>query len=191
MKFRVISWIGGLAKKLAPGVYSRDFVITLKRPDMTKIFTVAIAVLLVFVAPLASAQDQDKAAIDKFIANQATREHGEEYPDARKVVTGDLNSDGTPETVVLYTIEGQNGTNNHIQYLGVFKRANGQLVHVTHVEVGGKSSRDVELDSVTNGMINVTTMRFAKNDPACCPTLKGKAWYRLVKGTLQAVRRPR
>jgi len=149
----------------------------------------AVSIVLLF-APAAFPQDQDKAAIDKFISNQATRERGEEYPDARKVVTGDLNGDGTPETVVLYTIEGQNGTNNHIQYLAVFERVNGQLVHMTHVDVGSKSNRGVELDSVTNGMINLTTMRFGPNDPACCPTVKGKAWYRLVKGTLQAVRRP-
>jgi len=155
-------------------------------------------------APLASAQtaqENDKAVIDKFIAGQATREHGEEYPDARKVVTGDLNRDGTAETVVLYTIEGQNGSNNHIQYLAVFKRTNGKegrsdaivrgLVYVTHISVGSKSYRDVELDSISNGSINLTTLRFARNDPSCCPTLKGKARYRLVNGTLQLERRAR
>jgi len=155
---------------------------------MKIIFAISVVLLL---ACAVFPQDQDKAAIESFISNQATREHGEEYPDARKVVTGDLNGDGTPETVVLYTIEGQNGTNNHIQYLAVFKRVNGQLLHVTHVAAGSKLDRDVELDSVTNGMINLTTMRFAKNDPACCPTVKGKASYRLVKGTLQVVRRAR
>ena len=150
----------------------------------------AISVLLLLASAVFS-QDQDKAAIDKFISNQATRARGEEYPDARKVVTGDLNGDGAPETVVLYTIEAQNGTNNHIQYLAVFRRVNGQFVPVTHVDVGSKSYRDVELDSITSGLINLTTMRFAKNDPACCPTLKGKVSYRLVEGTLQVVRRPR
>lgn len=25
-------------------------------------------------------------------------------------------------------------------------------------------------------------MAYAKNDPACCPTLKGKAWYKLAIG---------
>ena len=149
----------------------------------------AVSIVLLF-ASAVFPQDQDKAAIDKFIANQATRERGEEYPDARKVVTGDLNGDGTPETVVLYTIEGQNGTNNHIQYLAVFKRVNAQLVHMTHVDVGSKSYQGVELDSITNGIINLTTMRYGKNDPSCCPTLKGKARYRLVKGTLQVVRQP-
>jgi hypothetical protein len=136
----------------------------------------------------ASAQTADKTAIDKFISAQATREHGEEYPDARKVVTGDLDGDGIAETVVLYTIEGQNGSNHHTQYLAPFTRANRQLVHLTHTSVGSKSYRDVELDSITNRLINLTTTAFAKNDPTCCPTLKGKAWFRLALGKLVAVK---
>lgn len=139
-------------------------------------------------ASFVSAQNADKAAIDKFIGAQATREHGAEYPDARKVVAGDLDRDGVAETVVLYTIEGQNGSNNHVQYLAVFTRANRQLVHLTHTSIGSKTYRDVELDSITNGLINLTTNSFAKNDPACCPTLKGKAWYRLALGRLVPVK---
>ena len=139
-------------------------------------------------ASFTSAQNADKAAIDKFISAQATREHGEEYPDARKVVAGDLDKDGVAETVVLYTIEGQNGSNNHIQYLAVFTRANRQLVPLTHTSIGSKSYRDAELDSITNGLINLTTMTLAKNDPACCPTVKGKAWYKLALGKLIPVK---
>ena len=146
------------------------------------------AFIIALSASFASAQNGDKAAIDKFISAQATREHGEEYPDARKVVNGDLDKDGVAETVVLYTIEGQNGSNNHVQYLAVFTRANRQLVHLTHTSIGSKIYRDVELDSVTNGLINLTTNSFAKNDPACCPTVKGKAWYKLALGRLVPVK---
>jgi hypothetical protein len=89
---------------------------------------------------------------------------------------------------VLYTIEGQNGSNNHVQYLAVFTRANRQLVHLTHTSVGSKTYRDVELDSISNGLINLTTNSFAKNDPACCPTLKGKAWFKLGLGRLVPVK---
>lgn len=155
---------------------------------MTAKILIAVIATLMSLSASASAQDADKAAIDKYIAAQAKRERGEEYPDARKVLTGDLNKDGAPETVVLYTIEGQNGSNNHIQYLGVFKRTNGNLVYVTHTSVGGKSYRDVELDSISNGLIDLTTMGFAKKDPSCCPTLKGKARYKLALGKLVAVR---
>lgn len=153
----------------------------------TKFIFVAIPILIATAVPTL-AQDADKTAIDKYISAQAKREHGEEYPDARKVVTGDLNGDRVPETVVLYTIEGQNGTNNHIQYLAVFTRANGQLVHLTHTSVGSKSSGGAELDSVSNGLVNLTTMNYAKNDPECCPTLKGKAWYKLALGRLVPVK---
>ncbi len=154
-----------------------------------KIRLAAVVVFSIcFLTIQASAQNADKTAIDKFISGQATREHGEEYSGARKVVTGDLNGDRVPETVVLYTIEGQNGSNNHVQYLVVFTRANGQLVHLTHTSVGSKTYRDAELDSITNGLINLTTLGYAKNDPACCPTLKGKAWYKLALGKLVPVR---
>jgi hypothetical protein len=154
-----------------------------------RITTFIFAALIVALsASLASAQDADKAAIDKFIAGQATRAHGEEYPDARKVVTGDLNGDGVAETVVLYTIEGQDGSNNHIQYLAAFTRANRQLVLLTTTSVGSKSYQDVELDSISGGLINLTTMSLAKNDPSCCPSLKGKAWYKLALGRLVAVK---
>jgi len=152
---------------------------------------IKLAVISIFVflfSIQASAQSADKAAINKFISAQATSEHGEEYSDARKVVSGDLNGDGVPETVVLYTIEGQNGSNNHIQYLAVFTRANRQLVPLTHTSVGSKSYRDAELDSISNGLINLTTMALAKNDPACCPTVKGKAWYKLAMGRLVPVK---
>jgi uncharacterized protein YxeA len=158
----------------------------------TKLIIITTAVVLICIsAPLAFAQDTDKAAIDKYIAAQAKREHGEEYPDARKVVTGDLNGDGNAETAVLYTIEGQNGSNNHVQYLAVFKRTDGKLVPVTHTSVGSKSYRDVDLDSISKGLINLTTMGYAKNDPSCCPSLKGKAWYRLVGLALMPVRNRR
>src|SRR5262249_41581643 len=135
-------------------------------------FSIATALISIF-APLSSAQDKDKPAIDKFIASQAKRERGEEYEEARKVVSGDLTRDGVAETVVLYTIEGQDGSNNHIQYLAVFTRANGALVPLTHASVGSKSYRDVELDSITDGVINLTTMNYGPKDPSCCPSVKG------------------
>src|SRR5678816_1718386 len=61
-------------------------------------------------------QNEDLVTIGSFIVRQARLERGEEYEDARKVVTGDLNGDGIPEAVVLYTIESQGGSNNYIQY---------------------------------------------------------------------------
>src|SRR6266567_5757310 len=81
---------------------------------------------------------QDTKSIDSYIASQARRERGEEYKEARKVVEGDLNHDGTPDVAVLYTIEGQGGSNLYIQYLAVFVRSNGKLAAAARAEVGGK-----------------------------------------------------
>ena len=149
---------------------------------MTKIVLACILlVILPCVCPSSAlADDADTAAIAKYIAKQAAREHGEEYEDARKIVSGDLDHDGTPEVAVLYTIEGQNGTNNHVQYLAVFTRKAGALVPLTHVDVGGKTSRGVELVSITDNVIVLKTMSYKPSDPSCCPSKEGKARYRLV-----------
>ena len=130
-------------------------------------------------------QDHDAAAIDNFIARQARRERGEEYREARKVVVGDLTHDGVPETVVLYTIEGQGGTNLHIQYLVVFARQKGKLSAVTHADVGGKSVRSVELRSVEDNAILLNTMGYGPKDAQCCPTVKGATRYVLSGRTLR------
>jgi hypothetical protein len=130
-------------------------------------------------------QDHDAAAIDNFIARQARRERGEEYREARKVVVGDLTHDGVPETVVLYTIEGQGGTNLHIQYLAVFARQKGKLSAVTHADVGGKSVRSVELKSVESDAILLETMGYGPKDPQCCPSVKGTTRYVLSGGRLR------
>ena len=122
-------------------------------------------------------QDQDAAAIDNYIARQARRERAEEYREARTVVVGDLTHDGVPETVVLYTIEGQGGTNLHIQYLAVFARQSGKLSAVTRVDVGGKSARSVELRSVEDNAILLDTMGYGPKDAQCCPSVKGATRY--------------
>jgi hypothetical protein len=136
--------------------------------------------------PVASAfQDNDSAAIDSYISRQARRERGEEYREARKVITGDLTHDGTAETVVLYTIESQGGGNLYIQYLAVFVRRDGSLSPLTHVEVGGKSVRSVELKSIENNAILLDTMRYGLKDPQCCPSVKGGTKYVLSGRTLR------
>jgi hypothetical protein len=73
----------------------------------------AMLVLFPCIPKSHSQPSQDSAVIDSFIASQAHGERGEEYPDARKIVTGDLTRDGSSETVLLYTIESQNESVNY------------------------------------------------------------------------------
>jgi|ERR1043166_264064 hypothetical protein len=125
-------------------------------------------------------QDKDKQVIDQFIAHQAKQDNGEEYEAARKVVRGDLNRDGVPDTAVLYTIEGQDGTNNYIQYLAVFVRSKSGLVNAADTFVGGKGNRDVDLLSIKSNMINCKTMSYRNSDPSSTPSKPGTARFKLV-----------
>ena len=143
--------------------------------------TLLIIAFVLIVSPnLRSAnKDDDTAVIDSFIARQAKRERGDEYKEARKVMTGDLTHDGEPETIVLYTIEGQGGSNLYIQYLAIFARKNGKLTSLTNVDVGGKSTRGVELTSVENNSILLDTLSYGPKDASCCPSIKGTTRYML------------
>lgn len=134
-------------------------------------------------------QDDDRTAIDNFIARQAKHEQGEEYPEARKVLVGDLTHDGEPETVVLYTIEGQGGSNLYLQYLAVFVRRKGKLAPLTHANVGGKSVRSVELTAVGSNSILLDTLNYGPKDASCCPSVKGTTRYVLSGGTLHEQKR--
>ena len=155
---------------------------------MSSILTLALSmILLCLQSPASTLRDADKVVIDEFISSQATRERGEEYEDARKVVAGDLNHDGAPDAAVLYTIEGQDGSNNYVQYLAVFARVKGRLVHLTHTEVGGKSNRSVELEAISKNVILVKTLSYAAGDAACCPSKKGAARYALIKDRLKQI----
>ena len=144
----------------------------------------ATIVLLIVAAHVASvvarAQSGDKSVIDKFIAAQAAREHGEEPDGIRKVVDGDLDHDGVADVAVLYTIEGQNGSNNYIQYLAVFLRKNGNLVYKARVPVGGKNHREIEITSIKDNAMLLNTTAYGPRDPSCCPTIKGKTKFVLV-----------
>jgi len=157
-------------------------------PESTSLVLVLLA--LAWCTPGASAlPEQDVATIDTFIAHQAHRERGEEYRDARKVVAGDLTRDGVPETVVLYTIESQGGTNNYVQYVAVFTRGDGRLLPLTYTEVGGKSTRSVELTSVDDNTIRLETLGYGPQDASCCPSVKGTTGYVLVGRALREQKR--
>jgi hypothetical protein len=134
-------------------------------------------------------QSGDTSVIDKFIAGQAAREKGEEPDGIRKVLTGDLNRDGVADTAVLYTIEGQNGTNNYIQYLAVFISRKGRLVYASRTAAGGKNRRALELTSIKDNVIFLDTTDYGKKDPSCCPTIKGTTRYALIGNKLTELRR--
>lgn len=147
---------------------------------MKRFATLVLLVLsLNSTSPGATAQSQDKAVIDKYIAAQAKRERGEEPDGIRKTIEGDLNHDGSADVAVLYTIEGQGGSNNYIQYLAVFVRKKAGLVFAARTPVGGKNRRSMELTSIKDNVLNFDTTGYTDRDPSCCPSLKGTTTFTL------------
>ena len=152
-----------------------------------KIFLTII--LLILTSPGVTAQSDDKAVIDKSIAAQAKRERGEEPDGIRKTIEGDLNHDGVADVAVLYTIEGQGGSNNYIQYLAVFVRKKTGLVFAARTSVGGKNRRGMELTSIKDNVIYFDSTGYADRDPSCCPSIKGTTRFTLVGNKLIEKRR--
>lgn len=150
----------------------------------------AMAALLVncHVSIASPTQGSDDAAIDAYIARQAQRERGEEYREARKVVVGDLTHDGLPETVVLYTIEGQGGTNLSTQYLAVFSHKNGKLVPVTYAAMRNERIGGVELTSVKDDAVVLSTLSYGPKDAACCPSIPSTKRYVLTGKVLRVAK---
>jgi len=152
-----------------------------------KIFLTII--LLILTSPGVTAQSDDKAVIDKSIAAQAKRERGEEPDGIRKTIEGDLNHDGVADVAVLYTVEGQGGSNNYIQYLAVFVRKKTGLVFAARTPVGGKNRRGMELTSIKDNVIYFDSTGYADRDPSCCPSIKGTTSFTLVGNKLIEKRR--
>jgi hypothetical protein len=147
-----------------------------------------VALGMVCAAPLALAQSQrDESIIKSFIAQQAKRERATEYEEARSIVRGDLNADSAEDAVVLYTLEGQGGSNQYVQYLAVFINRKGKLVYATHQAVGGKNRKSIESVSIKDGKINLQTLEYLPTDASCCPSKKGQMRFILSGGRLKKI----
>lgn len=148
---------------------------------MKNFTTLALSILILSVTSLpATAQSDDKTVIDEYIASQAKRERGEEPDGIRKTIEGDLNHDDAADVAVLYTIEGQGGSNNYVQYLAVFVRRKTGLVFAARTPVGGKNRRAIELTSVKDNTMFFDTTAYGPRDPSCCPTIKGHTQFVLT-----------
>ena len=145
----------------------------------------ALVWLLSGTAPAAGAGDPDTGIIDAYVAQHAKQLQGQEYQDARKVVAGDLDNDGIPDKIVLYTIEGQGGSNNYTQYMAVFIRSKTGIQPVARIPVGGKSVASVENVAVRDHIIRLTELQYGPDDPSCCPSKKAEVRYALVGHTLK------
>lgn len=152
------------------------------------LYIASICATLLAGVTIALSQTNENAAIDSFITRRAKAEKAEEYSEARKVVRGDVNGDRRVDVTVLYTLEGFNGGNSHAQYLAIFLGGGKTFRNAANAPVGGKLNRSVDLVSVTAGKINLDTLGYRSDDPACCPTRKGKTHYIFTNGKLKEVK---
>jgi hypothetical protein len=139
-----------------------------------------------FQVPAQQSGDGDRA-VNLFIREQAKKLRGSEYLEARKIVRGDLDGNGSQDLAVQYTIEGMKGSNNYTFFLAVFLNQNGRYTYQTHREIGGKNNRDVTLKSIENGKILLDTMEYLPSDPSCCPSKKATAQFVLADGKLKEI----
>jgi hypothetical protein len=101
----------------------------------------------------------------------AARRTHEENAQAQGSVIADLNGDGKPEIVLVWTTLGPTYWHNT---LTVFSQTSGKYKPVSSLELNGEA----RLSSAKDGVIVVKQTMYAKDDPICCPTVKKLMNYR-------------
>ena len=128
----------------------------------------------------------DERVIDDAIAISAGSNAGEEYRDARKVATGDLNGDGADDAAAVFTIE-DGAQNTSTQFLAAFTRqGDGALKFASTRSVGG-TGNVVDGISIEDGAIQLKTLTQGPDDADCCPSVVGKVEFLLHDGKLKLV----
>ena len=96
------------------------------------------------------------------------------------LIAGDLDRDGTPETVVIVN-EGVRGGATSF-YLAVISRRGGQIVNLSTVKIG--APMQIRSAAVENANVNLNVIRAGANDQPCCPTEKATISYTMPAGAL-------
>ena len=99
----------------------------------------------------------------------AQRSH-EESTQAQGSAIADLNGDGKPEVVLVWTTIGPTYWHNT---LTVFSQTSGRYKPVSSLPLNGEA----RLSSAKDGVIVVKQTMYGKNDPLCCPTVKKQMEY--------------
>lgn len=115
-----------------------------------------------------SDQKDADAAIEKFLASNKSDSEGAE---SQGSAVADLNGDGKPEIILVWTTMGPTYWHNT---LTVFTKTSGGYKPVASSPLTGEAKSP----SAKGGIIFVDQVVYAKKDPLCCPTIKKRAKYR-------------
>jgi hypothetical protein len=127
----------------------------------------------------------DREAVDHVVREQvgsgrsADDQPVVEYPEARLILAGSGASPGASLLVAQYTIE----TGNSWQlYLAVFDRNTHRVL--AKGRVGGKGYREVTVKAVRDGVVQLETKYYGRDDPLCCPSIRGTTSVEVRDGQL-------
>lgn len=112
-----------------------------------------------------------------------------EYLGARRIHWLDVSGDGKDDVVALFTMEGMRGGNNYLFYMAVLLSEKGSLVEQKTLQIGGKSLRMLDFDSVTfqAGRLTLKTREYAPGDSTCCPSLTGNVSFEVSASDVREV----
>jgi len=132
-----------------------------------------------------AAQANLQKAIDSYI--EKVREDADEYKEARKIIYGDVDGDGTKDAVVQYTLEGAGGGNSWGQSLVVFLNKKGVYKMSADETVGGKFFRSFDLLKIVGKEIVGATETCPEDEPQglCENPKKKQVKYVLLNGKLK------
>lgn len=132
-----------------------------------------IPLLLTFLflsGPANSAHSLDpksERAIRAFLSSQ---ESPRESTESQGVASADLDKDGKPELVVVWTLLGPTHWHNNLTVLSQTPKG---YRPAASLQLEGEA----RLSSVESGIILVDQAVYAKDDPICCPSIKKQLKY--------------
>ena len=130
-------------------------------------------------ATYALKQDDVSQAIEAFLSSQKS---GQEDAQAQDRAMADLNNDGKPEIVLVWTLLGP----TYWRYtLTVFTIVGGRYKPVASFPLEGEA----KLNSVKVGIIFIDQKVLGKNDPLCCPSVKKRGKYRWLGKKISEVKK--
>ena len=133
------------------------------------IMFIAAFLFLASLAYDANALDQkSEKAIKAFLSSQ---ESDRESAESQGSAVADLNNDGKPELILVWTLLGPTYWQNNLTVLS--QTAKG-YEPVASLQLEGEA----KLSSVDNGIISIDQAVYAKGDPKCCPSIKKQVKYR-------------
>jgi hypothetical protein len=124
--------------------------------------------------------DKVEKVIKEFLSSQESNQEGAVSQGSS---VADLNRDGKPEIVLVWTLL---GSTYWLNTLTIFSLTDKGYKSVSSMQLSGEA----KLSSVENGLIVIDQTIYAKNDPICCPSIKKKIKYRWQGKNISETRSP-